>query len=589
MKIKGDVSQRPLPSTLESNTIASQQQVSTTEITAQQSATLTEAQVNPAWQAFARQTTIATPGEAPTAGQSNLRQQIQLASGGQGPVTPMISPDVLAQRLGVESSRLAVPASSQVAVTGSPSAPSIASSSRSQSAPIASGQTSGGAGATSVRSEAKDAFEKVVEQSFLPFDTRSDNLARDLATNTRLLDGLSTSEKGRLISIMGEGMVGNADMDGMMQLLTSASNTREFQQVVQMAGGEGKLRGLLTGSHNDEFNFLVDKFATGAMTKDHPLREEARGTFERILRQHHNSFDTRADNMTRDFASNPRMMEALTPLEKGRLIQILGSGVTGEGDEEAMIKVLRGSDNAQDFWTTIQSAGGPEFINRHVDWKEQGQFDYLIDKFRRNPGTPTRPSTTAPAAGTPGAPTAGMPGAPTAGMPTAGMMGMDPALASNPALAFNGLAMNAMAMVPNVQNPWSAPPVMGYNGGFGMGMPGYGPGMVSGMGQPYDLGIGRALRNVVGGIFRSLVGAVMNTVRTVVNVGVAAGIGFLMGGPAGAAMGAANSLMSQAGGMLSRMGLGGLAAPMTMLFSTMMGMPAPMMGMGGAGYMMGMF
>lgn len=583
MKIKGDAPQLPLASQVQQSSTVQQSTVVTTQQTV--TPTLNEAQVNPAWQNFSQQSTLAPSTEAPTAGQSALRSQM-LMDNGLGLQSNFIAHDMLAKRLGVDPSRLKAPAQN-VPVTKQLA---VATGTNAQAAPLASKGNPGVKTAPSVRPQAKAAFEAVVEQSFMPMDTKSDNMARDLSKNTSQLEALNVTEKAKLIDIMGSGMVGDNDQDGILRVLTSADSPREFSQLVQLAGGAEKLEGMMSGNNDNEFRFLMDKHATSAMTKDHPLRNEARSTFESILRKSHDTWDSSADNMVREFTRNPRMLEALTPLEKGKMIQILGSGVSGEGDEESIIRTLKSSDNAHDFWSTVQAAGGADFINSHVDWKEQGQFDYLIDKFRRNPGTPN-PATMARPAGTPAAtaapagtmaPAAGMPGrmAPTMGMP-----GMNP-------------MMGAPGMyAPDLLNPWSVSPVINYDAMYGNNtMPGYNTGMVTGMGQPHDLGIGRTLKNVVGGIFRSIVSAVSNVVRMAVNVGINAGIGFLMGGPAGAAMGAARGLMGAMGGMLGRMGMGGAAAMLPMLFSTMMGVPGPMFGMGGMGMggmgmgmMMGMF
>ncbi|TNE49045.1 MAG: hypothetical protein EP343_14345 [Deltaproteobacteria bacterium] len=570
MKIKGDAPQLPLTSTVQQ-----QGPTQTAVVTTQQTVTtLNEAQANPAWQTLTQQPSLAPSTEAPTAGQSALRSQMQLA-GGQALQSNLIAHDALAQRLGVDPSRLQATASA-VALNQQLA---IATGSNLQAAPLATKGNLGGSTTSAVRTEAKAAFEAVVEQSFMTFDTKSDNMARELSKNGAQLDALSVSEKARLIDIMGSGAVGNSDQDGILRVLSAADSPAEFNQLVQLAGGAEKLEGMMSGSNDNEFRFLVDKHATGTMTKDHPLRNEARSTFETILRKSHDSWDTQADNMVREFSRNPRMMEALTPLEKGKLIQILGSGVSGEGDEESIIRVLKSSDNAHDFWSTVQSAGGAEFINSHVDWKEQGQFDYLIDKFRRNPGTPNPataarptgvPATTAPAGGVMAPTTPMVPG-----------MGM-------------GSMMGAPGMyAPDLVNPWSVSPVINYDALYGNNtMPAYNTGMVTGMGQPHDLGIGRALKGIVGGLFRSIVNTVSSVVRMAVNVGINAGIGFLMGGPAGAAMGAARGLMGSMSGMLNNMGMYGAASMLPMLFSTMMGMSGPMMGMGGMGgmgMMMGMF
>lgn len=573
MKVKSDVHLPVLNPVSQNNVVPANQ----TSVSTQSSVvSLHEAQVSPAWQTFSAQAAIATSTELPLTGQSALRSQIQLASGQLPDSGNLMSAEVMAQRLGVDVSRLTMPANSQVAMVGN----TVATGSDFQATEMASRHTSGGVGTSTTRAEAQVAFEAVMEQRFMPFDTKSDDMARNLVKNTSLLESLSVSEKAQLIQIMGSGSVGGADQSGILQTLTSAKSPAEFQQIVQLAGGEVALRDMLSGSHEREFAFLIDKFATGAMPVDHPLREEARGAFEKTLHQHHGILDTKADNMARELAANPRLLEALSPLEKGRLVQILGSGITTEGDESAMIKVLKSTTNAQEFWTTVQAAGGPEFINSKVDWKEQGQFDYLIDKFRRNPGVPTQPGMMTQANGTLGPnPNTGM----NPMSPTMGTMGMNP-MWSQPSI-----------YAPDLLNPWSVSPVINYDALYAArGMaPSYGAGMVTGMGQPYDLGIGRAISNAVGGIFRSIVGAVTNTLRMALNVAVSAGIGFLMGGPAGAAMGAANGLMGQMSGLLGSMGMGSLSSMLPMLFSTMMGVPAPMMGLGSAmgsfGPMMGMF
>lgn len=93
--------------------------------------------------------------------------------------------------------------------------------------------------------------------------------------------------------------------------------------------------------------------------------------------------------------------------------------------------------------------------------------------------------------------------------------------------------------VPGMTNCWGMPSVNSMN----TGMPGFGMGTAYGMNQPFDFGLGRSGGSSGGGFFRGLVKAVTGTIKALLPIAVNAGIGFLMGGPVGAAMGAAGSLL----------------------------------------------
>jgi hypothetical protein len=545
MKVKSDIPQVPLMPTeinapVQQGKIAEQPPVQRP---------IKEAQINPAWQSFTQQQINLPTQQVATTGQTALRQQIQLARGEGPAISSNVSAMDLAHQFGIDPSLLALAAASQVSMSGTQFAPRVDAGEMYQSSALTSAYTPLSPTALPARAEAKELYEKVLEQSYMPLDTRSDNMARDLVNKPDLMEALTSAEKARLVDIMGTGIVGNTDQTGILTTLAGAKNAQEFQEILQMAGGEQRLRGLMTGQNTNEFNFLIDKNITGIEGKDHPLRGEARGAFEQILRQHHQDFDTKADNMTRDLCQNPRMMDALTATEKGRLIQIMGSGVVSKADQRAIIGLLKSCNDGNEFWRTMQAAGGQSYLNGLVSWKEQGQLNYLIDKFQRDMATQS--------------------------------MYNNPTYNNIQQPAYNPNLYQQPMMTPALSNPWSVAPVSNYHGGYNMGMQhSFAMGMATGMAQPFDFGIGTALRNAVGSLFRSVVQGVMNVVRMAVQVGISAGVGFLIGGPAGAATAAANSLVS----MMTKNLFGSLgsgfpgAALMQNMFSSMMGSFEPLCG-----------
>ena len=566
----------------------------TPETVASQAPLHTQSKGNsPAWQSFAEvRQPVPTKGEV-KAEATPLRQRIKLAMGedvvpakrlmnpdSSEPVDAKalaalarsygaVSPEALARELGVSRSRTALPPGASVKVGGSNHQPTVASPGPGRPTPLATARTRPGPTANPARPEARAAFEKILEQSHMPFDSRADNMARDVSNNPRLLGALTTAERGRMVAIMGDGIPSVDDQKGMMRTLGSAQSPQEFFQMVQAAGGQANIAGSLQGNQLGEFRFLMDKFSTDPGPMNSPMRKEARAAFERVLRQHYNPGDTRADNHARELVKNPALLGGLNAAEKGRLIRIMGSGWVGEGDEESVVNVLRASHNSTDFWTTVQHAGGVNHVNSLLDWKEQGQFNFLREKFSP-PFSPMPQPQAAPQAGRPVA-------SPMAGQPHVAPSAYPSNYGYQPQVAPMG-------------NPYGTRPMSPYGaGGYGGYTPNYGMGMATGMGQPMGYGIGRAILGgigrAIGGLFRGLVNVVGSLIRTAVGVAIPAGIGFLMGGPAGAAMGAAQGLMGQMGGM--GMGMGGFPGSMMMqsLYSSMMGPSFSMFGAGALGIM----
>ena len=124
----------------------------------------------------------------------------------------------------------------------------------------------------------------------------------------------------------------------------------------------------------------------------HPSRGEAKAKFEQILEQTHMPFDTKADNMARELSRDSELLSALNPAEKGRLIQILGSGMTGEADQKAINNILGSANNKAEFFGMVQMAGGPQRLNDTLfNPKQQREFRFMLDKFTYDTGPANSP------------------------------------------------------------------------------------------------------------------------------------------------------------------------------------------------------
>ena len=528
---------------------------------------------NKAWNDFASIKDMVPQPTKSAMGTSNspLRQQIALMSQ-KSNVSSNINAGSLAQQFGINTNDLILSGTSNLTAANTNGAPTIGTNSNTQAAPLADSRAPVSPEMHPSRGEAKAKFEQILEQTHMPFDTKADNMARELSRDSELLSALNPAEKGRLIQILGSGMTGEADQKAINNILGSANNKAEFFGMVQMAGGPQRLNDtLFNPKQQREFRFMLDKFTYDTGPANSPQRAQAKQAFEDILRKSHQPFDTQADDMVRNLTTNSELMGSLTPMEKGRLISVLGSGWTGEQDESSIISILRGSNGPADFWQTVQSAGGPGRIDGMIDWKQQGQFNYLKEKF----GSMYSPMPQMP---TTGMMNTGMmnTGMMNTGMMNTGMMGTTP-ITGDPATVFNqaysqsvqGFNNSMMAM-----NGMSSPFINGYNSGYGMGMPGYNMGMGTGMYPQHDLGIGRTFNQQAGGFFKSILKGVGNLIKQALPIAISAGIGFLTGGPAGAAMGAASALM-QSPIMGNMMSMTGGAFPnqqmMMGLFSTLMG------------------
>ena len=119
-----------------------------------------------------------------------------------------------------------------------------------------------------------------------------------------------------------------------------------------------------------------------------PNRAAAQTAFNKILEQSHMPFDHKADNMARSLSQKPELLGALNPQEKGRLIQILGKGWKSEADERAMVNILRSGKSPQEFKGIVDSAGGQKKLHGMLDGKEQGTFNYLLEKNNVKPWKP---------------------------------------------------------------------------------------------------------------------------------------------------------------------------------------------------------
>lgn len=455
-------------------------------------------EMNQAWQVFANaqaQTFVGTQSLAQSMGTSPLRQQIAYALDPNSQVSKFFNVTHLASQWDIPTDNLLLNPGAPVGMNPSLTNPTLTSPSPAQPAPLATPKTPAGPTAHPERKEAAAEFDRILEKHHSPFDTKADNMARDLSKQPGKLDALTTKERARLVTILGSGVVSEADEEAIVRIMKSAKNPQEFYGMLDMAGGSDRVAGLVDGRELKELKFLAEKHSTTSGTVDHPRREEARSRFEEVLRASVNTFDTKSDNKARALARDPEMLEALTPIERGRLIKAMGSGMVSERDEEGIINVLRSSQNAGEFWSTVQTAGGTQALHGMVDWKEEGQLRFLLEKFTQGYGVQS-PSSNA---------------------------SLSPA-----------------------NNPYSVPPVASQSGV--QSTPAYNWGTATGLGQPYDMGFGGQTMNqemgrLVGGFFKGLMKGIGTILKTAVQMAIPAAIGFAMGGPAGAAMGAANGLL----------------------------------------------
>ncbi len=471
MSVKIGGPRQPMPPQIQSQT--------TSKATTSQPSMPKQIEANPAWeQLTAVQHSIPSQASQGT-GTTLLRQQIALMSG--SAQAQLINPNDLAQQFGINSQDLILSQGANIQfvggfVQGGYQEPSVATSTGAQSAPLASSHTPSGPTTHPARKEAKAAFERFLEQSHAMFDTKSDNMARELSKNPRLLEALTTAEKARLIEGLNSGIKTEADEEAISRILDSAQNKADFASLVDMCGGPDRLASMVDGAERRHFEFLWDKFATETDASNNPVRKEARAAFEKVLKQHRSFLDSDADRLARKLVNDPQKLAMLSPTEKGRLIQILNSGYTSEADEEAIVKLLRSSKDSTDFWTTVQIAGGPQFINSAVDWKEQSTFNYLMEKFSQpfSPAPDFRP-------------------------------GLRPEQGAIPPQAQNPL-----------QNSWSMPPTNSYGVNNSYQEPPYHLGTATGLGQPYDFGFGTQQtqhRGILGNIFDSLREAAAQTLQ----------------------------------------------------------------------------
>lgn len=475
-------------------------------------ATPTGVEMNQAWQVFASaqaQTHVGMQSMAQSMGTSPLRQQIAYALDPNSQVSKFFNVTHLASQWNIPSNNLLLNNTAPVSMNPALTNPTVASPTKAQPAPLATPKTPAGPTAHPERKEAAAEFDRVLEKHHSPFDTKADNMARSLSKQPGKLDALTVQERGRLVTILGSGVVSEGDEEAILRIMNSAKNPSEFYGILNMAGGSDKVASLVDGRELKDLKFLAEKHATTSGTVDHPRRGEARTKFEQVLRASVNTFDSKSDNIARDLVRDPELLGALTPIEKGRLIRAMGSGMVGERDEESIISVLRSSQNSSEFWSTVQAAGGAQAIHGMVDWKEEGQFRFLLEKFTQGYGVQNNTSNAA----------------------------LSPA-----------------------NNAYGVPAVNSDYGNYGnMSTPAYNWGTATGMGQPYDMGFGgqtitQSIGRGIGGFFKGLLRGVGSLLKTAVKVAIPAAIGFAMGGPAGAAMGALNGLMG-GGGMGSMMSM----------------------------------
>ena len=134
------------------------------------------------------------------------------------------------------------------------------------------------------------------------------------------------------------------------------------------------------------------------MTKVNPFQAEATKQFDRILETFHQEEvmgvsgkrGDKADDMIRALAKNPNLVNALSTHQKGRLLQILikQTSMKHGGNQTAALTLLRSAKNPAEFREMVKEAGGQLALDRMMWDKDQGSFNFLLEKFGVKPWTP---------------------------------------------------------------------------------------------------------------------------------------------------------------------------------------------------------
>ncbi|MBN2430798.1 MAG: DUF1521 domain-containing protein [Acidobacteria bacterium] len=193
--------------------------------------------------------------------------------------------------------------------------------------------------------------------------------------------GLGTGQPNPGVGdMMGKFMETITNMFGMMKNLTGMMG--ELMQNIQRGGPGGGIsptvpdtqRPTLQGMANDKFNEIMDTFKTDQGGKPR-LFDILKGK----------DFD-KADNMIRDLTRDPALLGAMSPDQRGQLLEVLlrETGGPGRGEnlanERSALDILRSAKDPMEFRQMADGAGGFSKLDGLFHGPNQGSFDFLMEK-----------------------------------------------------------------------------------------------------------------------------------------------------------------------------------------------------------------
>lgn len=191
----------------------------------------------------------------------------------------------------------------------------------------------------------------------------SDDFVRN-HIDASVLQHATNEEKGRMLRHLMEGITVAEDEAAMARVLSSVTSPDDMMEVIAAAGGSEAVMDELEGATSTFMQHLDSLGADGDQIIARMAADYAVGSWE-------------SDDFVRNYVDADVLQHA-TQDQKAHMLRSLMDGWTGEGDEQAMVRVLNSATDRADLEALMTAAGGADTI-----WNElEGQQSAFIAELR---------------------------------------------------------------------------------------------------------------------------------------------------------------------------------------------------------------